>query len=108
MSSIKTTNIKYKVGDKELDVDFHIGNPAKGAHPIGFQKSIIKENYGGELPKDANDLMEYVKKVSDLYHLPFVDVFDYLQIEAKSLLRKKKNIKKEIDLVGKLINLNDK
>ena len=102
MTSIKTTSIKYQVDDKEIELDFYIGNPAKGAHPIGFQRSIIKEIYGGQLPKDANDLISYVKKISDLYHLPFADVFSYLQKEANLLLQKKKKRKKEILAIQKL------
>jgi hypothetical protein len=96
MTSVKTTSIKYNIDGKEVDVDFHIGNPTKGADPIGFQRSIIKENYGGGVPQEVNDLIKYVKKISDLYHLPFVDVFEYLQKETKSLLKKKKNFKKEM------------
>jgi hypothetical protein len=106
--SIKKTTIKYHINGQEMDIDFHIGNPAKGENPIGFQSSIIKKNYGGKVPKDADDLIKYVKKISDLYHIPFSEVFDYIQKESKNLLIKKKKIKQEILKIKKFIEKNDK
>jgi len=105
--TIKKTKIKYEIDGKDIDVDFYIGNPAKGEHPVGFQQQILKEKSGGRLKKEASDLMEFVKKISDLYKISFGDVFDYLQKTAVSIRKRRRNIKKEIIAVENFMKNNN-
>lgn len=64
-------------GGSQSPVEFFVGDPSYGKHPIEFQSKWLTEVKGGHVPQDVMDSIQKIKELSEKNNILFEDLCFY-------------------------------
>ncbi len=79
---IKKFTINCNFTGQKAPVDFYIGDPALGTHPLNFQNRWLNAK-GGEVPKNFMDTFTEIQKISERNKVSFEELCTYVLEEIR-------------------------
>jgi hypothetical protein len=97
---VKKFTAKCDFGGQKFPVNFYIGSPSIGSHPLNFQSKWLADNRGGNVPKDIMDAFEKLSEVSTKHRVAFEDLCEYVIEELNSTNTLASDVKQATALAG--------
>jgi hypothetical protein len=93
-------------GGQVAPVDFYVGNPAVGSHPLAFQSKWLSSTKRGVIPHEIMDSFAKLVEISEKNRIPFEDLCEYVIAELQSTSSVAKDAKKATALSSEENNNN--
>ncbi len=80
---VKKFSVDCDFSGTKHKVDFYVGNPAEGNHPLSFQSKWLAENRHGHIPEDLMNTFSQINDISTQNKVPFEDLLEYISNEEQ-------------------------
>ena len=64
-------------GGAKSEVEFYVGSPQDGKHPIGHQAHWLSKERGGTVPEGVMDSIREIQNLSKENEVPFEQLFEH-------------------------------
>lgn len=95
---VKKFTANCDFGGQVAPVDFYVGNPAIGSHPLAFQSKWLSSTKRGLIPNEIIDSFSKLVDISEKNRIPFEDICEYVVDELQSTNSIAKDARKATEL----------